>query len=246
MTAIFPALPGLGWSVTKSAKFATRVQRAVNGRELRALDQPNPVWSWTLTYPLLRDKWDIRGAGIGSGGTGYDELRTLAGFFLQQQGAFQPFLFDDPDRPSRVTKVARHRRQQRHRPPLVRTMGVACRADAAPNPSRRSTSMASFNHPNLPTTTGRLVTLRRRRRLRQRSPPISPTTCVRFSDDTAELRISCCSSEARRIKLQSRVTETTARRQKLKRSGRRGGSAFASRIGRPPPRTSAHPSRPLR
>jgi len=26
----------------------------------------------------------------------YDELRTLAGFFLQQQGALQPFLFDDP------------------------------------------------------------------------------------------------------------------------------------------------------
>jgi len=37
MTAIFPALPGLGWSVTKAARFATRIQRAVNGRELRAL-----------------------------------------------------------------------------------------------------------------------------------------------------------------------------------------------------------------
>jgi len=93
VTAIFPALPGLGWSVTKSAKFATRIQRAVNGRELRALDQPNPIWSWTLTYPLLRDKWDTRAGGLG---TGYDELRTLAGLFLQQQGAFQPFLFDDP------------------------------------------------------------------------------------------------------------------------------------------------------
>src|ERR1043166_3529104 len=96
MTAIFPALPGLGWSVTKAARFATRIQRAVNGRELRALDQPYPIWSWTLTYPLLRDKWDMRAGGIGSGGAGYDELRTLAGFFLQQQGAFQPFLFDDP------------------------------------------------------------------------------------------------------------------------------------------------------
>src|SRR5437870_4340554 len=96
MTAIFPMLPGLGWSVTKSARFATRIQRAVNGRELRALDQPSPIWSWTLTYPLLRDKWDSRSGGVGSRGTGYDELRTLAGFFLQQQGAFQPFLFDDP------------------------------------------------------------------------------------------------------------------------------------------------------
>lgn len=94
MTAIFPSLPGLGWSVTKAPRFATRIQRAVSGRELRALDQPNPIWTWTLTYSLLRDKWDARAA---SGfGIGYDELRTLAGFFLQQQGAFQPFLFDDP------------------------------------------------------------------------------------------------------------------------------------------------------
>ena len=98
MTAIFPALPGLGWSVTKAPRFSTRIQRAVSGRELRALDQPWPIWTWTLTYALLRDKWYARAQGsMGGGpGVGYDELRTLAGFFLQQQGAFQPFLFDDP------------------------------------------------------------------------------------------------------------------------------------------------------
>ena len=94
MTAIFPALPGLGWSVTKAPRFQTRIQRAVTGRELRILDQPYPVWTWTLTYSLLRDKHDTRGAG--GLGAGYDELHTLAGFFLQQQGAFAPFLFDDP------------------------------------------------------------------------------------------------------------------------------------------------------
>ena len=94
MTAIFPTLPGLAWSVTKAPRFATRIQRAVNGRELRILDQPYPIWTWTLNYSLLRDEWDTRGPG--GLGAGYDELRTLAGFFLQQQGAFQPFLFDDP------------------------------------------------------------------------------------------------------------------------------------------------------
>lgn len=94
MTAIFPSLPGLGWSVTKAPRFATRIQRAVSGRELRVLDQPYPIWTWTLTFTLLRDKWDTRGSG--GLGAGYDELRTLAGFFLQQQGAFAPFLFDDP------------------------------------------------------------------------------------------------------------------------------------------------------
>ena len=94
MTAIFPTLPGLGWSVTKMPRFAGRVQTAISGRELRVLDQPNPVWTWTLTYSLLRDRWDARGAA--GPGAGHDELRTLAGFFLQQQGTFQPFLFDDP------------------------------------------------------------------------------------------------------------------------------------------------------
>jgi uncharacterized protein (TIGR02217 family) len=91
---IFPALPGLGWSVSKTPRFATRVQRAVSGRELRVLDQPNPLWTWTLTYALLRDKNDMRAPS--GPGNGYDELRSLMGFFLQQQGAFTPFLYDDP------------------------------------------------------------------------------------------------------------------------------------------------------
>lgn len=95
MTAIFPVLPGLAWSVTKAPRFASRVQRAVSGRELRVLDQPYPLWTWTLSYSLLRDQSDQRGGG-GGPGAGYDELRTLAGFFLGRQGAFQPFLFDDP------------------------------------------------------------------------------------------------------------------------------------------------------
>jgi uncharacterized protein (TIGR02217 family) len=94
MTATFPALPGLGWSVSKAPRFATRIQRAVSGRELRVVDQPNPIWTWTLTYSLLRDAHDARAAS--GPGIGYDELRTLAGFFLQQQGSFQPFLFADP------------------------------------------------------------------------------------------------------------------------------------------------------
>src|SRR5439155_203318 len=88
---VIPAKAGIHPSDGQAVE--PRIQRAVNGREWRALDQPNPIWSWTLTYPLLRDKWDSRSGGLG---TGYDELRTLAGFFLQQQGAFQPFLFDDP------------------------------------------------------------------------------------------------------------------------------------------------------
>jgi uncharacterized protein (TIGR02217 family) len=94
VTAIFPVLPGLGWSVSKAPRFATRTQKAISGRELRIVDQVNPIWTFTLTYEILGDKHDTRGPG--GLGAGFDELRTLAGFFLQQQGAFAPFLFDDP------------------------------------------------------------------------------------------------------------------------------------------------------
>jgi len=85
-TGVFPALPGLAWSVTKSPTFQTRVQRAVSGRELRALDYPYPLWQFTLIFDLLRD----------NPAAGYDELRTLMGFFMLCQGAFGTFLFRDP------------------------------------------------------------------------------------------------------------------------------------------------------
>ena len=86
MALIFPALPGLAWSVTKTPTFQTRIQRAVSGRELRALDYPFPLWQFALVYDFLRDTPE----------TGYDELRTLLGFFMLCQGAFGTFLFQDP------------------------------------------------------------------------------------------------------------------------------------------------------
>lgn len=131
MTAIFPVLPGLGWSVTKAPRFATRIQRAVNGRELRVLDQPYPVWTWTLNYSLLRDKWDTRGTG--GFGAGYDELRTIAGFFLQQQGAFAPFLFDDPSDDSLTGQPIGTGDASTSVFQLVRSMGGFAEPITAPN-----------------------------------------------------------------------------------------------------------------
>jgi uncharacterized protein (TIGR02217 family) len=86
MPLVFPSLPGLAWSVTKSPTFQTRIQRAASGRELRALDYPYPLWQFTLVFDLLRD----------NPAAGYDELQTLMGFFMLCQGAFGTFLFRDP------------------------------------------------------------------------------------------------------------------------------------------------------
>lgn len=86
MDLIFPTLPGLAWSAIKTPMFQTRIQRAASGRELRALDYPYPLWQFALIYDFLRD----------NPAAGYDELRTLVGFFMLCQGAFGTFLFHDP------------------------------------------------------------------------------------------------------------------------------------------------------
>jgi uncharacterized protein (TIGR02217 family) len=130
VTAIFPPLPGLAWSVTKAPRFSTRIQKAVSGRELRVLDQPNPIWLWTLAYDLLRDPHDARGTRIGAG---FDELRTLMGFFLQQQGAFQPFLFDDPSDDTATGQPIGTGNSSAAQFQLVRTMNGFAEPVTAPN-----------------------------------------------------------------------------------------------------------------
>ena len=81
---VFPALPGLAWSVGKSPEFSSIVKTAVNGAETRIALWSAPRWHFKLKYELLRDD-------------ATDELKTLAGFFLQRQGQFDSFLYLDPD-----------------------------------------------------------------------------------------------------------------------------------------------------
>ena len=203
MTAIFPSLPGQGWSVTKAPRFATRIQRAVNGRELRALDQPYPLWNWTLTYPLLRDRSDARATSSPS----YDELRTLAGFFLQQQGALQPFLFDDPTDDSVTAQPLGTGDSSRTAYQLVRTMGGFAEPITAPN----TVSAVYFDgivqpaaNYTVDAATGVVVFTS--------PPPSGPSVTadftyyfrVRFADDTAEFENFMIQLwQARQIKLQS-------------------------------------------
>src|SRR6516165_2883889 len=82
---VLPALIGQCWSVTKTPTFQTRIQRTVSGRELRALDYPYPLWQFSLTYEVLRDRAPPQ-----------SDLRTLMGFVMACQGAFGTFLYDDP------------------------------------------------------------------------------------------------------------------------------------------------------
>jgi uncharacterized protein (TIGR02217 family) len=81
--AVFPALAGLGWGITRAPQFKTIAHRAMSGSELRGTFQQYPLWSLTLNYEFLRD---------GSLGADYD---TIIGFFLARQGSFDSFLFTD-------------------------------------------------------------------------------------------------------------------------------------------------------
>jgi uncharacterized protein (TIGR02217 family) len=81
---IFPNLAGLEYPVVRTPIFKTLVQQTASGEENRAALQSYPRWQWTLSFNFLRDDAN-------------DEFRTLLAFFLARQGAFDSFLFTDPD-----------------------------------------------------------------------------------------------------------------------------------------------------
>jgi uncharacterized protein (TIGR02217 family) len=80
----FPTLPGLSWSVHKKPIQSTRVAKHVSGRSVRVSLYAWPLWSFELTYQVLRADSFHR------------ELQTLMGFFLARQGQYDSFLFEDP------------------------------------------------------------------------------------------------------------------------------------------------------
>lgn len=82
--AIFPSLIGLAWNVTKRPEFNTKVHRSVSGMEARAALMAYPLWTFQLSYEVLRD------GGLGSD---YDQL---VGFFVARNGSFDSFLYIDP------------------------------------------------------------------------------------------------------------------------------------------------------
>jgi uncharacterized protein (TIGR02217 family) len=94
MAAVFPTLPGLGWSVHKRPFFATRVQTSASGQERRAAFWTYPIYRFDLTWNVLRDDRSVRSNVAPTAPA--DELRNLCAFFLARRGSFEPFWFTDP------------------------------------------------------------------------------------------------------------------------------------------------------
>jgi len=83
--AVYPALPGLTFNVTRVPIWSTTTKTAVSQREYRTANVSYPRYSYKLSYEFLRE------------GGAFTELSALAGFFNARNGSFDSFLFTDPD-----------------------------------------------------------------------------------------------------------------------------------------------------
>jgi len=77
----------LAWSVFKSPEMSTLVQKAVSGKTTRAQLYATPIWNYKLKWELLRN----------SGSASPTSLNSLIDFFLSRGGAYDSFLYADPD-----------------------------------------------------------------------------------------------------------------------------------------------------
>ncbi len=122
-TEIFPTLPGLAWSVDKQPEFSTVVRTAASGQETRVALWSAPRWHFTLGYEILRYA------------TAFQELQTLAGFFLARQGQFDSFLYQDPDDNSVAGQMIATGDGSTTAFQLVRSFGGFVEPVLAPNPA---------------------------------------------------------------------------------------------------------------
>lgn len=82
--AVFPVLPGLAMGVIRRPTFKTIQHRSVSGNEARVSNMAYPIWEIQIGFEFLRS-----GAQA--------ELQKLVGFFLTCKGAWDSFLFSDPE-----------------------------------------------------------------------------------------------------------------------------------------------------
>lgn len=83
--AVFPVLKGLTFPAEKTPLWSTKIQQSASGKETRIGFWSYPIWQYSVSYDILRS--DSVNA----------ELQTLLAFFNARQGAFDDWLFDDPD-----------------------------------------------------------------------------------------------------------------------------------------------------
>ena len=81
-------LRGLAFDVQKRPGFSNKIVEHTSGEETATSYWENPKWDYTLTYDYLPDR------PVSAGET---DLHQIMGFFLQMNGRFKAWLFEDPD-----------------------------------------------------------------------------------------------------------------------------------------------------
>lgn len=84
---VLPTLPGMTFPVEKTPSWKTIIQTATSGKETRIGYWSFPLWGWSLPFEFLRN----------DPANSHDELWPLVGFFNLHFGAFDSWLFNDPD-----------------------------------------------------------------------------------------------------------------------------------------------------
>lgn len=82
---VFPALPGLSWSVLRTPMFSVQMRTSDSQRETATIFMSQCYYQIELSYEMLRQ------GGI------YDELQQIEGMFLTMRGSYDYFKFDDPN-----------------------------------------------------------------------------------------------------------------------------------------------------
>lgn len=83
--AVFPSLPGLAWDVTRTPVWSTTERKSAAGRAFRSANYSYPLYRVKLAFDVLRQSGALA------------EMAQLAGFYNSVGGAFDSFLWIDPD-----------------------------------------------------------------------------------------------------------------------------------------------------
>lgn len=81
-TQVFPSLPGLTYSVTRTIEWNTQIQEAISGKETRLGYWSAARYTWTMSFSFLRSNT-------------FSEFQTLWGFLSARKGRFDSFLYSD-------------------------------------------------------------------------------------------------------------------------------------------------------
>lgn len=91
--SVFPTMPGMKITLRRTPIWKTVSQESVSGRIVTAALMTYPLRQYSLSFEFLRT----------SGG--YSELEQIEAFFNQHRGAFDSWLFNDPDDNAVVDQV---------------------------------------------------------------------------------------------------------------------------------------------